>query len=152
MRHLDRMKFSVKDIVTDCASGFRDESLKEKYISSAEYIEQKSKEYVAVANNNDWPDISPHKTVNTIITKDEMVKLYDRKFVICSDVRAKYYDKILANAKSGKCPICDIGQASTLDHYLAKTLYPTYSVTPDNLIPALRIVIATKAIVLLTAS
>ena len=48
MRHLDRMKFSVKDIVTDCASGFRDESLKEKYISSAEYIEQKSKELLSL--------------------------------------------------------------------------------------------------------
>lgn len=136
MRHLDRMEFSVKDIVTDCASSFRDKSLKEKYISSAEYIEQKSQEYVAVANNNDWHDISPHKTVNKIITKDEMVKLYDKKFVVHPDVRAKYYDKILANAKSGKCPICGIGQASTLDHYLAKTLYPTYSVTPDNLIPS----------------
>jgi len=53
MKHLSRMGFSVKEIVTDCASSFRDESLKEKYISSAEYIEQKSKEYVAVANNND---------------------------------------------------------------------------------------------------
>lgn len=43
MKHLSRMGFSVKEIVTDCASSFRDESLKEKYISSAEYIEQKSK-------------------------------------------------------------------------------------------------------------
>lgn len=136
MRHLERIEFSVKDIVTECASSFRDETLKGKYISSAEYIEQKSQEYVAVANNNDWPDILPHETVNMIISKDEMVKLYDRKFVIHPEVRAKYYDKILANAKSGKCPICGIGQASTLDHYLAKTLYPTYSVTPDNLIPA----------------
>lgn len=136
MKHLSRMGFSVKEIVTDCASSFRDESLKEKYISSAEYIEQKSKEYVAVANNNDWPDISPHKTVNTIITKDEMVYLYNNKFVTHQDIRTRYYDKILANVKSGKCPICGIGQASTLDHYLAKTLYPTYSVTPDNLIPA----------------
>lgn len=136
MRHLKRIEFSVKDIVTDCASSFRDKSLKEKYVSSAEYIEQKSQEYVAVANNNDWPDISQHETVNNIITKDEMVKLYDKKFVAYPDVRAKYYDKILANAKFGKCPICGIGQASTLDHYLAKTLYPTYAVTPDNLIPA----------------
>ena len=65
-----------------------------------------------------------------------MVYLYNNKFVTHQDIRTRYYDKILANVKSGKCPICGIGQASTLDHYLAKTLYPTYSVTPDNLIPA----------------
>ncbi len=65
-----------------------------------------------------------------------MVKLYDQKFVRQPDIREKYYDKILSNAKFGKCPICGIGQASTLDHYLAKSLYPTYAVTPDNLTPA----------------
>lgn len=135
MRHLDRMEFSVKEIVKDCASSIIDESLRKKYINSAEYIEQKSEEYIDIANKNNWTEISTHETVNMIISKDEMVKLYDRKFVARPDVRGKYYDKILATAKSGKCPICGIGQASTLDHYLAKTLYPTYAVTPGNLIP-----------------
>jgi len=136
MKHLERIKFSVKEIVKECASSFRDESLRNKYIESADFIEKKSTEYINIAENNNWTDVSTHKIVNGIITKDEMVKLYDRKFVAHPVVRGKYYDKILATAKSGKCPICGIGQASTLDHYLAKTLYPTYAVTPDNLVPS----------------
>lgn len=138
MRHLERIKFSVKEIVTNCASSFRDKALKDKYVGSAEFIEQKSEEYAAVAKNNKWGKILTHDNVNGVISKEEMVKLYDHKFVKQATVREKYYDKILATAKSGKCPICGIGQASTLDHYLAKTLYPTYAVTPDNLIPECR--------------
>lgn len=42
---------------------------------------------------------------------------------------------LMSLANTGKCPICGIGQASTLDHYLAKTIYPTYAVTPYNLVP-----------------
>lgn len=138
MRHLERIKFSVKEIVTNCASSFRDKELKDKFVDSAEFIERKSEEYAAVAKSNKWGKISIHDKVNGVITKEEMVKLYDQKFVKQSTVREKYYDKILATAKYGKCPICGIGQASTLDHYLAKTLYPTYAVTPDNLIPECR--------------
>ena len=42
---------------------------------------------------------------------------------------------LMSLANTGKCPICGVGQASTLDHYLAKTIYPTYAVTPYNLVP-----------------
>ena len=41
-------------------------------------------------------------------------------------------------AVNGKCPICGIGPVSNLDHYLAKSLYPTYAITPINLVPECR--------------
>lgn len=34
-----------------------------------------------------------------------------------------------------KCPICEVGFAKELDHYIPRALYPEYSVFPHNLIP-----------------
>ena len=36
---------------------------------------------------------------------------------------------------NGRCPLCGIGTVNTLDHYLPKTHFPVYSVTPNNLVP-----------------
>ena len=47
-----------------------------------------------------------------------------------------YYDQIKSLAPLGKCPFCGFGQVSTLDHFLAKSRYPSFSVLPINLIPA----------------
>ena len=51
-----------------------------------------------------------------------------------ADGGRKYYDKIKAIPKYSKCPFCGVGIVSTLDHYLPKTKYPTYALTPVNLI------------------
>lgn len=135
MRHLKRTKLSVGEIIKDCSSSYRDQDLREKFLDSTEFITKKSVEYKEVAENGNWEDIAIHDMVNESITTHEMVALYTKKFAGHPATKDKYYNKILALAESGKCPICGIGQVSTLDHYLAKTLYPTYAVTPDNLIP-----------------
>jgi len=46
------------------------------------------------------------------------------------------YDRILAAPVNGTCPMCGIGIVNTLDHYLPKTHFPVFSVTPNNLVPA----------------
>ncbi len=108
---------------------------REKFINSSEFIEDQSKIYDVKAANNSLFEFKEHEEVNEYLSKDDMVKLYDKKFVAHAATREKYYDKIIGVSKSGICPICGIGQVSTLDHYLAKTLYPTFAVTPDNLVP-----------------
>jgi hypothetical protein len=46
------------------------------------------------------------------------------------------YDRIISQPRHGKCPLCGIGTVNTLDHYLPKTHFPAFSVTPNNLVPA----------------
>jgi hypothetical protein len=43
---------------------------------------------------------------------------------------------ILANTRAGKCPMCSVGRASTLDHYLPENVFPEFAVLPLNLVPA----------------
>lgn len=137
MKHLNKPTMDVSEIVVDCAKSYRDKSRKQNFEYSAEYIKKQSDVYNSLAEKGLWDNFKPHKIVNGILDKIDMESLYTDKFAKKEDVKKKYYDKIMV-AANGKCPICEIGQTSNLDHYLAKSLYPTYSVTPINLIPICR--------------
>jgi hypothetical protein len=43
---------------------------------------------------------------------------------------------LLQNNPGGRCPLCDQGRATTLDHYLPQSLFPEFSILPLNLVPA----------------
>lgn len=135
MRCLKKPDFKVEAIVKECAASYSDEEKKERFISCAKHIQEKSVEYENCAEEGEWVNIPQEVKVNGIIDKSEMKSLYDDKFVKHLPEKEKYYDKIMNLAVYGKCPLCGIGQVSTLDHYLAKSIYPTYAVTPINLVP-----------------
>ena len=138
MRHLTKPNFNVKTIVEDCAASIQSAEKRKRFNDSSSYIQSKSDEYDSSAQLGEWESVSRETKVNGMIETKEMVSLYNDKFVKHSPEREQYYDKIMGLAINGKCPICSIGQVSTLDHYLAKTIYPTYAVTPINLVPVCR--------------
>lgn len=133
MKQLNKPTFSVKEIVEDCAMSYTNTKLRQRLTNSSEYISAQSDEYDKLSNQHCLEKVLK-EALPTNVSKKEMVDLYDKKFVGNAKIKDKYYNKIMIEAK-GKCPICGIGQASTLDHYLAKTIYPMYSVTPLNLVP-----------------
>lgn len=138
MRHLQKPQLPIEDILEDCTASYRQgtrDGIKEKLRSSIGVICDESRIYDNEAEQQNWSVFRPHAMVNGILSKDDMCDVYDSKFVKEEKIKNKYYDHLMSLAKSGKCPICGIGQVSTLDHYLAKTIYPTYAVTPYNLVP-----------------
>src|SRR5262249_39637235 len=66
----------------------------------------------------------------------EMVWLYDAKLSRLRDRARPIYDAIKLAPRNGVCPLCGHRVVSTLDHYLAKSRHPSYTVTPLNLLPA----------------
>ena len=137
MKKLKKPEFNVKNIVCDCAESIQNSDKRNRIINASDEIQIRSSEYDSLAENQLLSEIKEHDIVAGNITKSEMVELYDRKFVLHEKVRPKYYDKILVST-SGICPICCLGQVGNLDHYLPKSLYPTYAVTPYNLLPVCR--------------
>ncbi len=138
MRHLQKPKIQIEDILEDCANSYRDNSrngIKRRLLLSADFISQESQKYDREAEKGNWSFFSPNNEVNGIITKEDMCNIYDSKFVKATQIKEKYYNCLMSLATTGKCPICGISQVSTLDHYLAKSLYPLYAVTPFNLVP-----------------
>lgn len=137
MRRVKKPNFCVKEIVCDCAESLRDSEKKQCIIAASDVIDMKSQEYDVLAENQSLSQITEHDIVACNVTKNEMVYLYDKKFVARKEVRSKYYDKIMV-LTNGICPICNLGHVRNLDHYLPKTLFPTYAVTPYNLLPICR--------------
>jgi hypothetical protein len=71
-------------------------------------------------------------------THDDLVNLYQSGLVRKKGAGRWAYDKLLASAHRGICPLCGQRAVGTLDHYLPKGEDWTLSITPDNLIPACR--------------
>lgn len=137
MRKIDKPTYNTKKIVNECSESFRDKTKRENYQKSAIFIATESDSYDKLAIKQSLYKIKPHNKVNSILTASDMEKLYSDKFAKHASVRPKYYDKIMVSS-AGRCPICGVGVVSNLDHYLAKSIYPTYAVTPTNLIPICR--------------
>jgi hypothetical protein len=72
------------------------------------------------------------------VSADDMVKVYTQKFAHKEGIGRIYYNDIRAMSPYNICPLCNVRQVSTLDHYLPKTKYPLLVVTPLNLIPCCR--------------
>lgn len=70
------------------------------------------------------------------LTKTQFNNLYSLYMVPATRPARVYYDKLLNSAPLGRCPLCGVGQASTLDHFMSKAYYPYFSVLPINLVPA----------------
>lgn len=136
MRFLVQPELNIRDIIDACTSNLRNG--KEKYTSALPQIKQYSELFDEKMHSNNAWTLSPHKKVTDDLTKDDMVALYENKFAKQGQPGRKYYDIIKIAPKNNICPICGIGDVSTLDHYMAKSEYPTLAVTPTNLIPACR--------------
>jgi len=77
----------------------------------------------------------PHSKEGTV-AGDEIVEVYTLRMSRKESKGRYIYDRIMSAPVHGRCPLCAIGTVNTLDHYLPKTNFRVFSVTPNNLIPA----------------
>jgi hypothetical protein len=80
--------------------------------------------------------ICPEKEIDNCVTTEEMSRLYKGHFSRMKSPSRHMYDAIMTSSWKGFCPLCSHRQVTTLDHYLPKSLYPIFAVTPLNLIPS----------------
>lgn len=132
MIKLEKPDLDTEAIINDCIVNIKKEPVLSHIKASKNFIVSKSREYDELAERGKLYTLKSHNLVPGGSTKKEMIWFYDKKFV--ADGGRKYYNKIKAIPKYGKCPFCGVGIVSTLDHYLPKTEYPTYAVTACNLV------------------
>lgn len=136
MRKLEKPSFEVSNIVQDCVSNMRLNP--DIFVEAIPAIEEYSDRFDELMEVFEAHELKTHDMVTEKLSKEDMVSLYDNKFSKKGQPGRKYYDKIKIAPVNGTCPLCGMGQVATLDHYMAKSLYPTLAVTPNNLIPACR--------------
>lgn len=134
---MPNLDITAKEIFTLCASEFRDEALRANLCAYSSRVDSDSSLFKdSFPNSALQIDCDPELPEG--ITKDKIIDVYETKFARKKSIGRKYYDSILKQYKSKKCPICGFGHVRELDHYMPKSHYYTLVVTPENLIPICR--------------
>jgi len=92
-------------------------------------VNARYKDYMANAHSLESLSSS---SVN-VFCAEALVKCYSSRTIFLDSVRD---DLLCPNVEDfDECPLCGIGEPSTLDHYLPKEEFPEFSVFSKNLIP-----------------
>ena len=142
MKLLSKPTFTAGEVYDACVGSVSAQSLNNRFIAAKTDVMTKANEYEVKAGTHDLYLLPASARGNggqipvADLTKAELVSLYEDQLLKKNTVGRQYYDKLMMQAPLGKCPFCGLGHASTLDHFLSKARYPTFSVLPFNLVPS----------------
>jgi 5-methylcytosine-specific restriction endonuclease McrA len=141
MRFLSRPRdeknnpISAQDVFDTCVAMVRDITLRSELEGISNAIEKAAKRYDTRATAKALY-LTPHTAKVQTVKGDELVRIYTLRMVPKKAKGRPIYNLILSAPVNGRCPFCGIGTVNTLDHFLPKTHFPVFSVTPNNLVPA----------------
>lgn len=69
------------------------------------------------------------------IDESKIKWLYTERLVRGSSRGRVVYDELVSSAPHGLCVYCKYGQATTLDHFIPKSVVPSLAIEPWNLVP-----------------
>ena len=131
-------KVGYRQLIVACANDYtQDRTLQRKLriLSSLDQLESFATTYDELAECGLLEKFDAHTHCGNA-DKDDLVDLYNSKFVPKGRPGRETYLSIQQSAPMGRCPLCSQLPVSTVDHYLPKTKYPSISVFPRNLVPA----------------
>lgn len=134
MRVIPKPNISALKTYITCYSSIRNNDKRTKFREISKYISRQSIDYNQLGISKCLFNIPSHEHVKSNIYKADMKGLYEEQFVDRKKGR-RIYDKIMLLAPLSICPFCGFGTVATLDHYLPKAPFPTFSVLPYNLVP-----------------
>ncbi len=126
----------AEKVFLTCISKVKSPTLKKRLNSITFAIKEYSEKFDEKAIKSELYTLSEHDSVNNVVTKDEMIKVYTSRMVDRKQPGRNIYDKLLLMPRHGICPLCGQRTVATLDHHLTKDKYPMLAVTPNNLIAA----------------
>jgi hypothetical protein len=141
MKRLPKPDMKAEEVYVSCVSGVVTDAAKAHFQACAKDLLELSQQYDAWAASNELHLFRSSLRGNRKqvaaggLTKGELTDLCTNHMVKQGQRARTYYDRLMLLAPHGKCPLCGFGQASTLDHFLSKALYPSFSVLPNNLVP-----------------
>lgn len=136
MRSLPRPAINVRESLDACLPHLADPNLVARLGQVRDALAEAETAYIARGGDGTLYQIAPTLDVAGIVSRDEMVALYSGTFRRKKTEGRKLYNKLKGLAPNGICPLCGAQQAKTLDHCLPKSGYPTFSITPSNLVPS----------------
>jgi hypothetical protein len=136
MISIPKPTIKAKEVFIECISTVDNSQLKQDYTDCQDIIENAEEEFDEKFPLYEIHQIPQNLTILGGIGKEEMKKVYTYRMVKIGMPGNKYYNILKSLAPHGKCPLCSVRGVDTLDHYLPKSKYPIFAVTPVNLVPA----------------
>jgi 5-methylcytosine-specific restriction endonuclease McrA len=130
MRKLETSDIDPTYIFNKCIKGNKSKSF---LISQVNHVNQSALKFNELAKKQEYFKLKNEPELNKN-EQELMVKVYSNGLVRTKDGK-QIYNTILNSVSNGICPICGIGIATTLDHYLPKSIYYFLIVAPNNLVP-----------------
>lgn len=137
MKKINRPKETVADILTILKSEATQHNVKQDIDSTLAVLTNRESIYLQKIADNTAFEIPREQNISPRVGKKAMISYYDYRLVVKEKGRA-FYDKIIISTPNNTCPYCGVRTVKTIDHFLPKTEYPSYSITPVNLVPSCR--------------
>ncbi len=137
MKKLNRPKESVVDILTLIKSDGVSANTELDIDSSVQVLTERETLYEEKVADNTLFEIPREQNISPRVNKTKIISYYEYRLLQRPNGR-KFYDELVLSAPYNICPYCTIHIVKTLDHFLPKSEYPSYSITPINLVPCCR--------------
>lgn len=127
---------TAEDSAKACARGVRDRDLRKRVVDACpEFLANSVKLQTAIASDK-LHEANAGDYLIPGLSRDELLWLYIAQLSRKRGPGREIYDRIMVKAPSGLCIYCRHSVATTLDHFVPKTLIPGLSIDPWNLVPA----------------
>lgn len=136
MRTLPRPAMGVRAVMCASVGNIQDQNLSQKLLSVVELLVSREGQYEGQGSVGALYQLPTSDSVGGQVTTAEMKWMYETKMARDGQPGRPFYDLIRASAPNGICPTCAQRTVSTLDHYLPKSAYPDFAITPLNLFPS----------------
>jgi 5-methylcytosine-specific restriction endonuclease McrA len=123
-------------IFATCAAAVAEEELRNCLQAVEDVVSAAERDYEAAGTAPAFHTFPRSNVVGPNVSKEDMKWLYEHHFVAEGSAGRAIYNALRAKPRFKLCPLCGVGQVSTLDHYLPKSKYPVLAVLPANLVPA----------------
>lgn len=151
MRRLDVPPYASAHLFDVSVAGLADAELRAKFEANRPRVLEAFQLFESNSQTKTWCNLPraahghPDAIVVGVLSKRELVSLYDEGVVKSSGEPRRIYDQIKVSARD-ECPYCggvgeigEEGELGTADHFLPKAYFPTYSVLTANLVPACQV-------------
>lgn len=136
MRSIPRPADTTLDTYKACISGVTNPTEKGAYLSIVSEVDLASSAFEQAVTHLTLHQLTRARPVAARISDKKLKDVYTVRMARHKAAGRHIYDRLLASAPGGYCPLCSVGHASTLDHYAPKAKHPMLAVAPINLIPA----------------
>lgn len=136
MKNLTKPSFSLNEIFSSCIVEIKSKDLKLRLKECLDDMIIAEQEFEKLAKISCLFTFEDNLCDIRRVSKKEMKNVYSNQMVPKNKPGRNIYDKILSAPFNRTCPICGQRKVSQLDHFLPKTFYPSFVITPINLIPS----------------